>query len=215
MVKAVEDIEEMNLLLVPYMAGVERLCYSKSVHPDAIAVMVQEQSLEVDHNINVEGEGITDASRKIVKSLQQIARIKNAQVTYSVSPDICLRSDAEMKDKGGKVIVSRCPFRACKRSSEETDWNCELFYVQSNHVVIHKWNSLKIKQHMRPDSCATNVDVPVLVNTRKIPKGTEVVLKCDPPPPPKKQDANKNKRTWETDAKRMQPPKASVKKAKL
>ena len=214
-VQAVEDIEEGNLLLVPYIAAVEKLCYSKSIHPDAIVVMVQEQAVEVDHTVNVEGEGITDAKGKKVKSLKHTERIKNAQVTYSVSPDCSLRSDAEVKEKGGKDIVSRCPFWACKRSSKETEWNCDLFYVQSNSVVIHKWQGLKIKQHMRPDSCATNVDVPVLVNTRKIPKGTEVVLKCDPPAPPKKQDANKNKRTWETDAKRMQPPKAPVKKAKV
>jgi len=63
-VQAVEDIEEGNLLLVPYIAAVEKLCYSKSIHPDAIVVMVQEQAVEVDHTVNVEGEGITDAKGK-------------------------------------------------------------------------------------------------------------------------------------------------------
>ena len=102
-----------------------------------------------------------------------------------------------------------------ERSSKETEWNCEKCHVQSNHVVIHKWNSLKTMHHMGPESSATTVEVPVLVNTRKIPKGTEVVAKCDPPPPPKAQATNKKARTWETDAKSMQPPKVPVKKAKL
>ena len=67
---------------------------------------------------------------------------------------------------------------------------------------------------MAPEARTTTVVVPVLINTRKIQKGTEVFVRCDPPPPPKKAEPEK-KRTWEDDVKSMLPPMVPVKKAKL
>ena len=73
--------------------------------------------------------------------------------------------------------------------------------MKSSVSACTQWNSVSSLE-LNPSATATVVTVPVLVNTAKIPKAHEIVLKCDPPPQakpkPKKAD-----RTWEDDAKSL------------
>ena len=53
---------------------------------------------------------------------------------------------------------------------------------------------------LNPQVNAIMVTAPVIVNTRQIPKGGAVVVKCPPPRP--KTEVKKKVRTWEDDAKK-------------
>ena len=169
-VTTLEDFAPQTLLLVPYIAGPERFVDKRTLSPDAIVVTVQ--------------------------SGQKFG-------TFSVSPDISLKSVEEVAEMmGDKAFASnsRSIFWACRRSSKQEEWNCELVDMKTSLTVCTQWNSVS-GLGLNPSATATVVTVPVLVNTAKIPKGHEIVLKCDPPPP--KVKAKKADRTWEDDAKSL------------
>ena len=171
-VTTLEDFAPQTLLLVPYIAGPDRLLVDKrSLSPDAIVVTVQ-------------------SGQKIV--------------TMSVSPDFSSKTDEQVAElMGDKAFAnnSRSIFWACRRSSKQEEWNCELVDMKTSVTVCTQWNSVS-DLGLQPSATATVVTVPVLVNTAKIPKGHEIVLKCDPPPI-KPKAAKKADRTWEDDAKSL------------
>ena len=166
-VRATEDIEKDQLLLVPYVATPDRLSDKKSLSPDAIVVTVQ-----------------CGAIRK----------------TFWVAPDFVARSDEDLRAKGSEKVGSRSLFWACKRSSKDDEWNCDLEDMKSSVVVCSEWNGISVED-MEPEAMTVVVTVPVLVNKRKIVKGSAVVMKCEPPKVQPVVDKKKKGRTWEDDAK--------------
>ena len=74
--------------------------------------------------------------------------------------------------------------------------------MKSSITTCSHWNSIS-GLDLVPKASAAVVTVPVLTNTRKIPKGGEVVLKCSLPPPKAKTIVEKKARTWEEDAKKV------------
>ena len=150
-VTTLEDLEPQSLLMVPYIAGLEKLQNKRMLNPDAIVVTVQV------------GEKIE---------------------TLWVVPDFSNKTDEQVAElMGDKAFAnnSRSTFWACRRSSKEGDWNCELVDMKTSVTVCTQWNCVS-GLGLSPTATATVVTVPVLVNTRKIPKAGEIVLKCDPPP---------------------------------
>ena len=169
-VRALEDFKPQTLLIAPYIAGPEKVLEKLSMHPDAAVVTVQ----------------------------SGVDRLR----TFSFAPDFSNKSEeevAELMAETAYITNSRSLFWACRRSSKEQEWNCEYVDMKNSVTACTQWNSVSALG-LDPSAAATVVTVQVIVNTRKIPKGEEVVVKCAPPAPAKPKP-KRGDRTWEDDAK--------------
>ena len=102
--------------------------------------------------------------------------------------------------------ANACPkgpslFWACKRSSRESECNCEVQEMRSHIVTCSEWNGLSGSE-LPPEAASTRVQIPVIVNTTKILTGSYLVVKCEPPAPKVVVKSAKRAKTWEDDAKR-------------
>jgi hypothetical protein len=176
-VLAGDVLQPKQLLMVPYIAGPEKLSTKKCLSPDAIVVTVQYQG---------------------------------ASTCFWVKSDICSQSAEWVKTRGEDKMdnFSRSMFWACHRSHKEAEFNCELVDMQSSIVVCSQWNGIP-DAGREPTAVTTVVTVPVLVNTKKIEQGSEIIVKCSPPQ--KAEKPEKKARNWVTDAMRSfkEPEKAS------
>ena len=122
-----------------------------------------------------------------------------ASASYWVKSDLCTQSVEWVKERGEDKVdnYSRSIFWACYRSHHENEWNCELFDMKSSIVVCSQWHSIPDSK-LEPEAKTTEVTVQVLMNTKKIEKGSEIIVKC--PPPAKAERVEKKPRTWITDA---------------
>ena len=87
-------------------------------------------------------------------------------------------------------------FWGIRRSHEEDKWNCEIEAVVVNLVLAAGFNETAHFAGEDPVSDAAFVELPVLVNTRAICKGEEVVLRCMAPAPKEKKTKVK---TWQSE----------------
>ena len=107
-------------------------------------------------------------------------------------------SDNELQQKDKSIAsISRSMFWACRRSPKESEWNCEASDLSNSVVTCNQWNSIPGVK-VQPEGTTLSVKVPVLINTKTIPKGTEVVVRGKVPAP--KVAPVKKRRTWEDDA---------------
>lgn len=86
-------------------------------------------------------------------------------------------------------------FWAIKRSHEADVWNCELHDVQCGEVQATSFNSEKFADKSLK-KIISRTTIPVIVNSRALRKGEEIVLKWEQAPEPKK---NAKKETWRDD----------------
>ena len=127
-----------------------------------------------------------------------------------IQPSICYLTDGVLKLKERNLhTISRSPFWACRRHHDVDKYNCELHSLQHNIVNCAQWNG--ICDTTEPVASTSVVTVPVIINTKDIKKGSEIIVKCDPPPPPKAK-AVPGPRTWQADVKKATA--ASAKKLK-
>ena len=84
-----------------------------------------------------------------------------------------------------------------KRSREKDKWNCELATVAQNVVCVAAFNDTSAApEGNRPVHNTAAIEVPTIVNTRKIRKGEEVVLRWAKPVEKPKEVRVK---TWQTE----------------
>ena len=84
-----------------------------------------------------------------------------------------------------------------KRSHDDDKWNCELLTVTQNVVCVAQFNDASAAPAAnRPVSNTAAIEVPTIVNTRKIQKDQEVVLRWAKPIEKPKEARVK---TWQTE----------------
>ena len=111
-VRATEEFQPNTLMMVPYIAGADKVLDKKPLNPDAIVVTVQSG-----------------------------AETETFWMTpdFSSRPE---EEVAELLDELAFVKHSRSLFWACKRSPKEKEWNCELVDMKSSMTARTQWNSV-------------------------------------------------------------------------
>lgn len=117
---------------------------------------------------------------------------------FFVNPDFSVPKPSAVAGALPEWTPKHRPFMfwGIKRNHEEDKWNCEIEPVNVNLVLAAGMDDSVYFAGEEPISYASFVALPVLVNTRAIRKGEEVVLRCTPPALKEKQT---KVRTWQTD----------------
>lgn len=153
----------------------------------------------------------TDPNHLIMASMTSIVHPNAVQVKYSttstdgvtdstvfwLSPDCNIPKPPKVV--GESVEWSRNNsawlFWALHRNHEEAKWNCELDHATCHLVACLGFNSEKLGQSTSPLNYTAEAQMPLIVNTRTIMSGEEVVLRCSPPVPQTKKTKID---TWQT-----------------
>ena len=120
--------------------------------------------------------------------------------TFMISPDLSLPpipavAGEELEWTGGN---SAHVFWAMTQDHVETKWNCELVTISDTIVCSCNFAELTGKHCSMTETSL--VEVPCITNTRTIPVGENIVLRCRPPK--EKEKATRQAVTWQTSEKR-------------
>lgn len=147
----------------------------------------------------------TDPSHLIMASMASIVHPNAVQVKYSttsadgatdstvfwLSPDCNIPRTPKVV--GESLEWSRQHsawlFWALHRNHEEDKWNCELEHATCHLVACLGFNSEKLCKSISPSNYTAEAQIPLIVNTRTIMSGEEVVLRCSPPVPQTKKQS--------------------------